>query len=202
MPPGDPVDLHALCRSHRTLLFSMSVLYSFSSSAYSSFCLRQCRAFVVASLFLLRLLFPPLSRSVGRIFYWIPIETSFIVCLFPQRVCMQRLISLALSLSLQLRWIFLFPLTFIFCCPFLLQGGPDAPWHAQAAGLHPLCVHLRHPLPHRQHPDAVRRCVHPRRRLHRAGTALGGQEVQRLARLASVGGVVHDPAWVKSRVFS
>ncbi|KAI4802918.1 hypothetical protein KUCAC02_006486 [Chaenocephalus aceratus] len=27
-------------------------------------------------------------------------------------------------------------------------------------------------LPHRQHPDAVRRRVHPRRRLHRAGTAL------------------------------
>lgn len=63
-----------------------------------------------------------------------------------------------------------------------LQGGPDAPRHPQTAWLHTLCVRLRHSFPHRLHPDAIWRRLHPRRRLHGAGSALWGQEVQRLAR--------------------
>lgn len=74
------------------------------------------------------------------------------------------------------------PLCVFFSSPS--QGGPNAPRHTQATRLHPLCVHLGHPLAHRRHPDAVRRRVHPCRGLHRAGSAVRGQEVQRLARSA------------------
>lgn len=73
--------------------FSISVLYSFSISAHFSFCLSQRRTFIVASRFSLRLLFPPLPRSVGMIFCWILIQTSFIVSLSPQRLCIQRRVS-------------------------------------------------------------------------------------------------------------
>lgn len=166
--------------------FSISALYSFSISAHSSFCLFQLHAFIVASHsgFSLWLLFPPLSQSVGMIFFffsWILIQTFFIVRLLPQRLCTQhsaflqhcfkctksRSDPLFLPLSLN------FPLL-LFCSS---QGGPDASRHAQAAGLHPFRVHLRHSLPHRRHPDAVRGRVHPRRGLHRAGAAVRGQEV-------------------------
>lgn len=166
--------------------FSISALYSFSISAHSSFCLFQLHAFIVASHsgFSLWLLFPPLSQSVGMIFFF-PLDTNSnffhcqalttetlhaALCAFLQhcfKCTKSRSDPLFLPLSLN------FPLL-LFCSS---QGGPDASRHAQAAGLHPFRVHLRHSLPHRRHPDAVRGRVHPRRGLHRAGAAVRGQEV-------------------------
>lgn len=171
--------------------FSISALYSFSISAHSSFCLFQLCAFIVASHsgFSLSLV----SSTVlvyGDDFFLLPLDTNsnFFHCqplttetLHFLQHCFKCTKSRSDPLFLPLSLNFPFPLFF-----YSSQGGPDASRHTQAAGLHPFRLHLGHPLPHRRHPDAVRGRVHPRRGLYRAGPALRGQEVQRLARSASL----------------
>lgn len=113
--------------------FSISALYSFSISAHFSFCLFQRHAFIVAShsCFSQCLLFPPLSQSVGMIFCWILIQTSFIVSLLPQRLYIQYYVSLQYCLSAPRAAVTPFssslPQLHV-CCSFSSpQGGPDAP---------------------------------------------------------------------------
>lgn len=62
------------------------------------------------------------------------------------------------------------------------QGGSNSLWHSKASRPHQICVRIGHTLAHRRHPDALRRCAASHGGLHRAGPALRGQEVQRLAR--------------------
>lgn len=133
--------------------------------------------------------FPPLPQSVGMIFCQILIQTSLTT------ETLHTVLSLppVLFKSTDSRSD---PFSLLLCLNFV-QGGPDAPRHAQAARVHPLRVHLGHSLPHRLHPDALRGRVHPRRRLHRAGAAFRGQEVQRLARSASLKVVALDPERVR-----
>lgn len=173
------MDLHTHWKSHRTLLFSIFVLYSFSISAH--FC-----AFIVASPSFVPSLVSP-SASVCGDDFLLDTNSNFF---HRQPLTTETLHVASLSLLLfQYSRSCSGPVShphFLLSCLFLFlsQGRPDASRHPKATGLHTLCVHLGHTLPHWCHPDAVRGCVHPCWRLHRTGTALWGQEVQRLARSA------------------
>lgn len=80
LPPRDPMDLHTHWKSHRTLLFSIFVLYSFSISAHFFFCFCGYRAFIVASpsSFVLSLVSP--SASVCGDDFLLDTNSNFFHC--------------------------------------------------------------------------------------------------------------------------
>lgn len=83
------MDLHTRWKSHRTLLFFyICALFFFYLCTFLFLSLSALHFYCG-----LCLLFPPLLQSVGMIFCWILIQTSFIVSLLPQRLCIQCCIS-------------------------------------------------------------------------------------------------------------
>lgn len=165
------MNLHTRVKSHRTLLFFyICALFFFYLCTFLFLSLSAPRFYCGLSLSLLATSLVSSSVSVcgddflldanSNFFHCQPLTTETLhtaLCpvLFKSTDSCSDPFSLPPSLN--------FP---VFCSSSSVQGGPDAPRHAQATGLHPLRVHFGHSLPHRRHPDAVRGRVHPRRRLH------------------------------------
>lgn len=197
LPPGDLVDPHSVKIPQDSALFLYLRFILFPSPHIS----------LSVSLSAVLLLWPPTlavshvssPASVCGDDFLLDANANFLHCQPCTTETLHTVPCFFLLCCLRTASAALTPFPFLHFLTFLYfltcQGGPDAPRHAQAARLHPLCVHLGHTLPHRLHPDAVRGRVHPRRRLHRAGSALWSQEVQRLARSASLKVVVRGPVF-------